>query len=382
MRSLLAPLFMLTVLHVACGRTSIDAPRFRDADASAGTGGGGGTGSPLPGVSAGGNWGGTPAGGGAAGSTSSAEPDTGGQGPVPAGSPAGASALAGKSATGGSAAGNPASRSSSVGGQPGLGGTSMGGRLSVAGTTSIIGGSGGAASGGSSSSGGSCTEVTACGGDVVGTWEVTSQCLTFDGQADVSYLGLTCIPNVASINGSLKVTGKLTLGSDGMFKDATTTAGTEVWRLDKSCLILSGTTVNCASIGRTFEGALKTYGYESMTCKDASSGGGCTCANTINTDTVNGRPGGMGILHNDAVTRGVYKTNGNKFTLAESISSYSRISYTYCVKGNEMTVSPIPVEDSATPYRGTIVLTRSVVPTGGTGGASANGPGIGGRTAP
>jgi hypothetical protein len=407
MRWLLASLFMLIVLHVACGRSHLDMSGPSDGSCQsegtcppgltcvsglcvlpdAGTGGGGG--SQLPGVSTGGSWGGTeePAGGGAAGSTSSSEPNTGGHGPVPAGSLAGASAMAGTSATGGSVAGNPASRSSSVAGQPGPGGTSTGGRLTVAGTTSIIGGSGGtsksAASGGSSSSGGgSCTEVTACGGDVVGTWEVKSQCLTFDGQADIAYLGLTCVPDVASIKGSLKVTGKLTLGSDGKYKDATTTTGSEVWQLDKSCLILSGTKVNCASIGTTFEGALKGFGYESMDCTDASSGGGCTCADTINTDATDGRPGGMGILYNDATTKGVYKTNGNKLTLGE-------LSYTYCVKGNEMTVSPIPIENSATPYNGTIVMSRSVVPTGGTGGNGGTtatggkaGSGGGGRAAP
>jgi hypothetical protein len=376
MRWLLASLFMFMVLHVACGRTHFDTPGF--SDPSAGPGGGGGTGNPLPGVSTSGSWGGEPADGGAAGTTSSPQPNTGG--PVPAGSPAGTSAMAGTSATGGSAAGNPANRSSSIGGQPGPGGTSMGGRLTVAGTTSIIGGSGGTskntASGGSSSSGGgACTEVTACGGDVVGTWEVKSQCLTFDGQADIAYLGLTCVPNVASIKGALKVTGKLTLGSNGRYTDATTTTGSEDWQMDKSCLWLAGTRVNCISIGTTFEGALKGFGYESMVCTDAVSGGGCTCATRINTNAPDGRPGGMGILHNDALIKGGYKASGNKLTLGDSIS------YTYCVKGNEMTVSPIPIENSATPYRGTIVLTRSVVPTGGTGGATATGPGIGGRTA-
>lgn len=265
----------------------------------------------------------------------------------------------------------------------------MGGRLSVAGTTSIMGGSGGTsrstASGSSSSSvGSSCPEVTACGGDVVGTWEVKSQCLNFDGQADISYLGLTCIPNLASIKGSLKVTGKLTLSSDGKFKDATTTTGSEVWQMDKSCLVLSGVRVNCISIGTTFEGALMGFGYESFTCRDAGSGGGCTCPTTINTDAPDGRPGGMGILHNDATTKGAYKTNGNKLMIGDSLS------YTYCVKGNEMTVSPIPIDGSATPYRGTIVLTRSPSSgTGGTGGAGGiagaggrAGSGGAGRTAP
>jgi hypothetical protein len=384
MRWLLASMFMVMVLHVACGRTHIDTP-------GAGTGGGGGTDNPLPGFGPDGSWGGEPAGGGAAGSTSSPDPNTGGQGPIPAGSPAENSATAGTFATGGSAAGDPASRFSSVGGQPGTGGTSMGGRLTVAGTTSIMGGSGGAskntASGGSSSSGGgSCTEVTACGGDVVGTWEVKSQCLTFDGQADIGYLGLTCVPNVATIKGTLKVTGTLTLGSDGKFKDATTTTGSEDWQMDKSCLILSGTRVKCVQIGTTFEGSLMGFGYESFTCRDASSGGGCTCADTINTDAPDGRPGGMGILHNDVAIKGAYKTSGNRLMIGDSLS------YTYCVRGNEMTVSPIPIEMSATPYRGTIVLTRSVAPTGGTGGNPVNGgatatggragSGAGGRTAP
>ncbi len=210
---------------------------------------------------------------------------------------------------------------------------------------------------------------------MVGIWEVKSHCLAFDGQADISYLGLTCVPNHASIKGSLKVSGRLTLGRDGKYKDQTTTTGSEDWRLDKSCLIISGTKIRCESIGTTFEGALISYGYESMACGSADSGGGCTCAATINTDTPYGRPGGMGILYNDTAPTGVYRADGKKLTLGDSYS------YTYCVKGDEMIVSPIPVEISATPYRGTIVLTRTGVPTGGTGGTSGK-PGSGGGGRP
>jgi hypothetical protein len=219
-------------------------------------------------------------------------------------------------------------------------------------------------SGGTSSGGESCPEVEACGGDVVGTWEVKSQCLTFDGKADIGYLGLTCVPNVADIKGSINVTGKLTLGSDSKFKDETVTTGSEDWQLDKSCLILSGTRVNCESIGTTFQGALISFGYESMVCANASSGGGCTCADKINTNTPDGRPGGMGILHNDATTKGTYKVAGNKLNIGDSLS------YSYCVKGSEMTLSPIPVANSATPYKGTIVLTKKDG-GGGAGGSSS-----------
>jgi hypothetical protein len=246
-----------------------------------------------------------------------------------------------------------------------------------------MGGSGGigrsSTTGGTVSSGGACAEMPPCGGDVVGTWEVKSQCLNFDGQADISYLGLTCVPNVATIKGSMKVTGTLTLGSDGKFKDATTTTGSETWQMDKSCLILSGTKISCEPIGTVFESTLRYFGYGTFMCKDAASGGGCSCAATINTDAVDGRPGGMGVLYNDGYTKGTYRTDGKKLTLADTFS------YTYCVRGNEMTLSPIPVENSGTPYRGTIVLTRLAVATGGTGGTTATGgrggSGAAGRTA-
>jgi hypothetical protein len=258
----------------------------------------------------------------------------------------------------------------------------MGGSPAFAGTSSITGGTGGTsrstATGGSVSSGGACTEVTACGGDLVGTWEVKSQCLTFDGDADISYLGLACVPNVSTTKGALKVTGTLTLGADGKFKDATTTTGSETWQIDKTCLILSGTKVSCESIGTTFQGALMSFGYETFACNNAVASGGCACAATINTAAPNGRPGGMGTLYNDAYTRGTYRTDGNKLTLGDSIS------YTYCVTGNTMTVSPKPIENSATPYRGSIVLTRLEVANGGTGGATATGgkggSGAGGQT--
>jgi non-reducing end alpha-L-arabinofuranosidase len=275
------------------------------------------------------------------------------------GGKASSSAIGGSSAAGGSSsnAGGSSSKPSST--TPGGGAGASGGTTNKGGTTGTGGGGGG--------TGETCAEVQACAGDVVGTWEVKSQCLTYSGQNDISFLGLTCVPNVADIKGSLKVTGKLTLGSDGKYQDATVTTGSETWQMDKSCLVLSGTKVNCESIGTTFEGALKTYGYETMVCDNASSGGGCTCADTINTATPDGRPGGMGILHNDASTKGNYKVVGSQLNIGDSLS------YSFCVKGNELTVSPIPVDGSATPYKGTIVLTKSG--TGGTGGSSGTGTG-------
>src|SRR5204863_6615485 len=66
------------------------------------------------------------------------------------------------------------------------------------GSSSGTGGSsgrGGSAAGGSSGSGGagtSCQNVTACGGDVTGTWTVMSSCLAVSGNLDISLLNAGC----------------------------------------------------------------------------------------------------------------------------------------------------------------------------------------------
>src|SRR5215471_16202508 len=116
---------------------------------------------------------------------------------------------------------------------------------------------------------GSCSSVTPCGGDVVGTWTVTSSCLKVTGNVDVMQFGLGCTS--VSVTGSLQVTGTWTAKSDGTFTDATTTAGTEQITLAASCLQVSGTTTTCDRIG----GLLQGVGYASVTCTDAT-GGGCT----------------------------------------------------------------------------------------------------------
>lgn len=199
------------------------------------------------------------------------------------------------------------------------------------------------------SSPGMCVAVPPCGGDVVGTWTVKSSCLKASGSSDISYLGLTCVPNVATITGSASVSGSLTLGADGKYTDNTVTTGSDSWQLDRSCTILSGTVVKCEAIGAVFSSSLSIYGYESFICQDVASSGGCTCQGKIN------QPGGMGLLCNDAMPKGKYRTASNKLTLGDWLT------YSYCVNGDEMTLSPAPDWSTSfsTPYQGTVVLQRS-----------------------
>jgi hypothetical protein len=203
---------------------------------------------------------------------------------------------------------------------------------------------------------------------VVGTWEVKSSCVQYNGNADIAYLGLTCIPNTANISGSLTVTGSLMLSSDGKYTEKTTTKGSETWGLDKSCLELSGTRVSCERVGEVFAATLADFGYTSIKCENASNGG-CTCAAQIE------RQGGMGILYNDVQASGKYSKPSDK-----SLRIGDTLTYSYCVKGSELTLMPVPNSDSGTPYTGTIVLQKTGGGTGGSGGTTTSTSGKGGTT--
>ena len=80
----------------------------------------------------------------------------------------------------------------------------------LSGTGGTPGSGGTVSSGGSTGTGGggtSCPNVTACGGNLVGTWTVTSSCLKVSGNLDLSLAGAGC-PSTP-VTGDLQVTGFL-----------------------------------------------------------------------------------------------------------------------------------------------------------------------------
>jgi hypothetical protein len=208
---------------------------------------------------------------------------------------------------------------------------------------------GGGAGGGA---GGSCTNVTPCGGDVVGTWTVVSSCLKVTGDLDLSLAGGGC-PS-APVTGSLQVTGTWTANADGTYSDGTTTSGDEQFALGPSCLTISSTAVTCDGAASF----IKNLGYSSLTCPSAA-GGGCTCSGTVQ------QPGTIAVVSVAPSTSGNYTRAGNVVTLSGDAGDTS---YAYCVSGNQMTLTP----QSASPtMTGTIVLQKS----GGSGAGGAAGSG-------
>jgi hypothetical protein len=224
---------------------------------------------------------------------------------------------------------------------------------SVAGTPSGTGGSSGA--GGAPAS---CpANVAPCGGNVVGTWNVQSSCLTVSGNLDLTLAGLNC--PAPPVSGSLHVTGSFTANADTTDADNTTTTGTEQFTLAPTCLMLSGTTTTCDGITGPIQGGL---GFASLSCTNAT-GGGCNCTATIQ------QTGGFGLLSPSPSTSGNYATSDNTLTITGDVGDAK---YSYCVSGSTLTVTP---QSTSASVAGTIVLQKSGGGSG-TGGAS----GIGGTT--
>jgi hypothetical protein len=204
------------------------------------------------------------------------------------------------------------------------------------------GGTGGSkADGGSAGTGGgggtSCSNATPCGGDVVGTWAVTSSCLNVAGQLDMSIVGVGCTS--APVTGVIQVTGTWSAKSDGTYSDSTTTSGSEQIALPASCLQISGTTATCDQIGRVLAAS---FGYDSVSCTSAA-GGGCTCSATVR------QTGGIGFSSSDPSTSGRYTTSGSVVTLDGGPK------YSYCVSGNQMTWSP---QSTSPTLSGTVVFQK------------------------
>src|SRR6478735_6932093 len=219
---------------------------------------------------------------------------------------------------------------------------------------------GGSSTGGSStggSGGASCANVSPCGGDVTGTWQVASSCLAVSDTLDLSPVGAPGCS--APITGSLAVTGTFTAKSDGTYLDNTITTGEEHFTLAPKCLVISSAPVTCEGIS----GIVKTLGYASVTCVSAT-GGGCSCSATVN------QPGGIGVVSVAPSTASSYTRANNQLTLTNDAGEST---YAYCAQPNKLTLTP----QLATPkITGSIALDRGSSAAGGasgSGGATGSG---------
>ena len=211
---------------------------------------------------------------------------------------------------------------------------------------SVTTGAGGSTTDGGTSTTGpieaSCENVTACGGDVVGTWAVAGSCLPVTGVLDMTGFGLNC--STAPIDGALEVTGTLTLSDDGKVTDNTTTTGEAEIAMAAECLTLSGTVTTCDRL----EDPILARGFATADCVDDAETGGCSC--TASAD----QAGGMGFLSLDYWETANYTTADNTLTVSVFGDPWE---YAYCVEETTLTMTPQTVSKIGT-VAGTIALLK------------------------
>lgn len=215
------------------------------------------------------------------------------------------------------------------------------------GDSSTTTGAGGASSttGGTSTTGAieaSCDNVTACGGDVVGTWAVAGSCLPITGDADVTGFGLNCTGG--PIEGALEVSGTITFGDDGKVTDNTVTSGQGVVAMPAACKEISGTTTTCERL----EGPFINTGWTTAECVDDAETEGCSC--TVTAD----QTGAMAFLSLDPWTSASYSTADTTLTVSVFGDPWE---YAYCVEDTQLTMSTQSVSKVGT-LTGTIALLK------------------------
>ncbi len=222
-----------------------------------------------------------------------------------------------------------------------------GGESSVSSSSSSSTGAGGATSGTHTATTGaldaSCENVSACGGDVVGSWYTGGSCLAVSDMADISGFGLGCF--TVPVEGTLQVTGMVTFNADGTYTDNTVTTGDITFHLPPECLMVSGTTTTCDRVGGPAQTSL---GFASLACEDDTETGGCICPGTVNQE------GAMAFVNADATAEGTYTSANNVITV--ETEDYTT-EYTYCVADNILTMS-LQSTPKPGPVTGTVALQK------------------------
>jgi hypothetical protein len=194
----------------------------------------------------------------------------------------------------------------------------------------------------SSGSGSSCTDSASCGGNLVGTWNITQACT---GNTSVGQSNNTFCPSETVVLGTPQVSGSITFNSDMSYSLALTEMISETVTVPASCLTVNGLTLTCDQIAQVFNSVTQSgdAGTSPTTC--AAAGGGCNCA--LSSATVNYQEGGS------------YTTSGSNYTTTPTTGNGGPGGGTYCVSGSTLRVVTTPAGVDSGPVAGvTYVATK------------------------
>ena len=187
-------------------------------------------------------------------------------------------------------------------------------------------GDGGVTDAGGPDGGLACGTVSACGGDIVGTWTVTQSCLTATEDLSSNCAGL-------SADISFSVSGTATYNADHSYTAMVTGGGTTSYHYPSSCIPAGAT---CVQLGQALMGIGM---YSSVTCT-IDSAGVCNCVAVTPSTSSN--------------ETGTYSTSGTTLTTTPSGAVSSG---PYCVHGNVL-YQMSGAADGGVSVMGSIVLTR------------------------
>ena len=220
------------------------------------------------------------------------------------------------SGTGGSG-GNPAAGRGGTGGAPATGAA----------------GSGGAGAGGAGA-GAACTSFTACGGSLLGTWQLTSTCFftppAASGCADETV-------DAATFHES----GSYVFNSDLTYSASVIPSGTLGFTMPQSCTPAQPIATTCAVFNSSYSSLVSQAGspYASAGC--AASATDCVCTFTFNGQTVS--------------ATGSYVVGTDTLTLTRAGSTTSTTD-NFCVQGTALSLDAVSLAGIA--VVGPAVLTK------------------------
>jgi hypothetical protein len=187
-------------------------------------------------------------------------------------------------------------------------------------------------------SGGTCGNTAPCGGDIVGTWTITSSCVSADASMISSMIDTGC-PGTTVSGVHVNIAGTVTYKADLTYTASSTLSGSESVTLPASCLMSQGVTATCAQLTQALAG---NAAFKSANCTGSSS---CTCTVVLMDDT--------------STQTGTYTTTPAGL-LTETAAGGTPDQSDYCVKGNTLTDSPhAGAAMMGQPVSGTITLTKS-----------------------
>jgi hypothetical protein len=160
---------------------------------------------------------------------------------------------------------------------------------------------------------GTCGNSPPCGGNVVGSWSISSVCATVQpAMADAS-----CPTATFSIT-NVSLTGTIVYNADLTYSADTTTLATENIALPTSCIVQQGVTLTCDQVSQQLSAA---QGITSARCSTIATG--CSCA--------------VGVTVAAAV-EGTYTTSASGLLTLMNTNGTNQADF--CVTGNSMTLSP------------------------------------------